>query len=572
MTGLNSRFAGILRNDWIVGAMIVVVTIVLYSNTLKYDMLYNYDDDAYINDISIKELSAGHTATYFSTYYLGMYQPIPVLSYAMLLDVFPGSVAAQRVTNLLIHCLNALLVFLLLYKITKVRAVGWLSALLFAIHPMHVESVSWLATRGNLMYSCFFLLALLFFVKWRQENKARQLLLLVIFFILSLFSKVTAVTLPLVFLLYDIVTSRPFNRKSIAFYLPLVLLSAVFIRVGILASGSFGHISELNESYSLPDRAFLILNALWLYIYKALLPINQSVIYLYPWKVGGHLPMMYYVAGSIGLVILMAGVWLGWKNRDKVNGKALLLGLLFFLITISIVLPLKWSRTILIAERYTYIPYIGLFGAMLMIGHQYFNTASKWLRNSLIGVLAVVLVLYSVAAYQRNAIWQSPLTLFKDVVTKNRSNAEVSMGYYNCGNEFLRLGKLDDAVSVYTAAINVHPGYSEALYNRGLTYFYMGNNPGAIDDFSSAISLNDSNPEAYMNRGIAYRSTSQYALALADFDLSIQKQPTGLAYFNRGALYYFNLGDSLQACEDWKKAYGLGYAQAGEVLAKFCNQ
>jgi protein O-mannosyl-transferase len=572
MTALKNYCTSLARNNLLTGTLIVILTVVLYSNTFRYGILYNYDDDAYILDTRISELTLEHTSDYFSTYYLGMYQPIPVLSYAVLLNVFPGSVEAQRITNVLLHCLNAILVFILVFRTTKLRAVGWLTALFFAIHPMHVESVSWLATRGNLVYSCFFLISLIFFIRWREENKGWQLLIVLLSFVLALFSKVTSATLPFVLLSYDLVVHPGRIRKSWYLYLSMIVVSGVFIRAGILASGSFGHITELSASYSLPDRCFMVLNALWLYLAKALVPYSQSVIYLFPWPDNGHLLGSYYFLGALTLLLLGTGLVAGWRNRSKIPGKALLLGLLFFLITIGIVLPLKWSRTILIAERYTYIPYIGLFAGLIMICRQYYVGASKAVKIGITGFLAILIVSFGFLTYQRNKVWENPLTLFGDVVKKNRSNAEVSMGYYNCGNEFFRLGKLDDALTDFTESLKFNPGYAEAYYNRALTRFYMGDYPDAILDFSSSIRINDHNPDVYVNRGLAYRSAGKYELALADFDLAISRQQSGLAYFNRGALNYFNLGDTLQACNDWKMAQQLGYPQAEEVLTKFCNR
>jgi protein O-mannosyl-transferase len=568
----NAIFSKVLRNDWISWLLIVIVTVFVYSNTFKFDILNNFDDDDYFNDISIKEFTAAHIQGYFSTYYLGMYQPVPILSYATLLDVFPGSIEAQRLANIVIHCLNALLVLLLVSRVTRIKIVAWLTALFFAIHPMHVESVTWISTRGNLLYSFFFLLTLLFYLDWRLHHQKWKLILVVLSFILALFCKVTAATLPLVILLLDLFRNRDLIRKSIALYAFLLLLSGIFIWIGVNASGSFGHITELQENYSLIERAFLILQALGLYLTKAVVPFSQSAIYLYPWKVGGALPAYYYTTGIICVIFLIAALLLGWKFRSKINGQAVFMGLLFFLITISIVLPLKWSRTILIAERYTYIPYIGLFGGLIMICYTYYSSISaQWLRRSVLLFLSLFIVYYSYASYKRNEIWESPVSLFTDVIRKNRSNAEVSAGYYNRGNEYLRLGKLNDAVGDYSFAIDLYPRYAEAFYNRGLTYYFMGNNAAAIDNLTTSIQIDGSNPDVFLNRAIAYRSIGKYDLALADFNYVISGHPGGLAYYNRGVLYYFNLGNSVQACSDWNKAVEYGYYPADELLSKFCK-
>lgn len=561
----------LLRKTWALWLLILIVTYLLYSGTLNYGILYNYDDDAYFQDPTIRELSVSHIGSYFSTFYLGMYQPLSVASYAVVLKIFPESVEAQRVVNLFIHILNALMVLLLVTRVSKNKLVGFLTALVFAIHPMHVESVTWIATRGNLLYSLFYLSTLVLWFDWREKGGTLRMTGFILCFILALFSKVTATTLPFILVLLDYFLFRDRMKRSIFLYVPFFLLSAAMVWVGVRASGSFGHITELKFEYSFIDRIFLVAQALWLYFIKAFVPFDQSVIYLYPWKVAGSLPLSYYLAGTVIVIILGGLLYLGWKNRERKESQAILLGLLFFLFTLSVVLPLKWSRTILIAERYTYLPYIGLFAALFYAGQLYLERYATKIRQFVYAMLGLVLIVYAYLTYERNKVWQNPITLFSDVVDKDRSGAEVSMGYYNKGNELLRLGRFDEALEDYTTAIKIYPEYCEAFYNRGLVYYYKQQYEPAVTDFTRSISIDDRNPNAFLNRGIAYRSIGMAELALKDFDVVISKLPSGIAYFNRGALYYFNLNDAVKACEDWKKADAMGFATAKEVLEKFCK-
>ena len=291
------------KSTWFSWLFITLVTVILYSGTFSYGILNNYDDDAYFFDNRISHLSGDNIKEYFSEYYLGMYQPLPILSFAALLHLFPGSAEAQRVANILIHCLNALLVLLLIKKLTGSHHVANLTALLFAIHPMHVESVSWIATRSNLMYSFFFLLALILYIRWQQDRHWWKWLVMLLSFLLALFCKVTAATLPLVLILADWFMCRKFDKTTILLYLPLILISALFIRVGIHSSTAFGHITELGQQYTFPERIWIILHAVWLYLSKAIVPVSQSVIYLFPWKEGNSLPLMTMITGGMALII-----------------------------------------------------------------------------------------------------------------------------------------------------------------------------------------------------------------------------------------------------------------------------
>jgi protein O-mannosyl-transferase len=559
------------KNTWISWLFITLVTVIIYSGTISYGILYNYDDDAYFSDSRINQLSEDHVKAYFSDYYLGMYQPLPVLSFAALLHLFPGSAEAQRIANILIHCLNALLVLILVKKLTGNHHVANLTALLFAIHPMHVESVSWIATRSNLMYSFFFLLAVILYIRWQEDRHWWKWLIMLLSFLIALFCKVTAATFPLVLILVDWFMGRKFDKTTILLYLPLVLLSALFIRVGVLSSTAFGHITELGQQYTFPERLWIILHAVWLYLSKAIVPVSQSVIYLFPWKEGNSLPPVIMITGGMALIISAALLVAGWKLRKKETGRAILFGFLFFLITISIVMPLKWSRTIIIAERYTYIPYIGLFTGLLMMLFHCFQGAQKWIKTSLLSLLAMSIILFSYVTFNRNRVWKNPVTLFTDVIQKDRSGAEVSMGYYNRGNEYLRLMETEKALADYTQAILVFPAYADAWYNRGLVYHQSGLYSEAIRDYSEAVSLKKDFQSAYLNRGTIYRATGDYNLALSDFNQAISIRPYGPAYFSRGVLYHFNLENTPQACADWDEAMRLGYEPARELLDKFCR-
>ena len=378
--------------------------------------------------------------------------------------------------------------------------------------------------------------------------------------------------MPLLLPLLDWYRGKKFDKLSLVLYLPLFLLSAIFINIGIHASGAFGHITELNQQYSMPDRVIVLFNALWLYLYKAILPIDLSAIYLYPWKQGNSLPASAIFTSFIAFGIIALILFIGFRLQKKDSGKAILFGILFFLITISIVMPLKWSRTVLIAERYTYIPYIGITAGILFLIFKETNNLKKWMKTGLLALLLIIILLFSIQSYNRNKVWKDPIKLFTDVIQKNRSGAEVSMAYYNRGNEYLRLKEMDIAISDYNTAIRIFPAYSDAYYNRGLIYYNSGNQPEAIHDFSTVIKLKPGLLKAYLNRGTVYRAMGDYDSALADFTHIISVQPDGAAYFSRGALYYFNFKDTYRACSDWNMALNMGFEPARETLEKFCNQ
>lgn len=550
--------------------LIVGIIILLYLQTVQFDILYNFDDDAYVKDIRISELSVKNVQTYFSEYFLGMYQPIPVFSFALINKIFPESIFAQRILNILLHCINTLLVLIVVRKISSNAWIGWLSALIFAVHPMHVESVTWLSTRSNLIFTAFYLLGIHFYLKMKSDQAFNYFLIVLVFFLLALFSKVTAATLPFILVLLHWNKNSGFSFRSYLHIIPFLLISAGFILIGIKASGAFGHISELEISYSIIDRITLVLNALWLYLAKAIFPSHISAIYLFPILEGNSLPVSYYYFGVLSLLTITTALYYGYNRVKKFNDKSILFGLLFFLLTISIVLPLKWSRTILIADRYTYLPYIGIFYSLLFLAFRFIRNSipTTIIMSSFLGIYILIL---SYLAFERNKVWETPITLFTNVIQNKRAPAEIAMGHYNRANEYVRLKLPENAERDYSSAIQANQKYSEAYFNRGLLYYNSGLMNESIVDFTEAIKHKPTYTDAYINRGVAYRATGAYENALQDFNYVIRTTQDGKAYFNRGVLYYLNLHDSVQSCADWQKAYEKGIEQANELLQMYCR-
>ncbi|MFZ4547327.1 MAG: tetratricopeptide repeat protein [Bacteroidales bacterium] len=558
-----------LQKTWVRWLLISVLTVLIYSETTSYGMLYNFDDDAYFSDKRISELNVGHVKEYFTDYYLGMYQPLPVLSFAVIDHLFPGSLQAQRLFNILLHSINILLVLLVIKKLTGNQYVSAFTALFFAIHPMHIESVTWISTRSNLMFSTFYLGSLFAFLHLNKNRVALKWTIILSCFAFALLSKVTAVTLPGTLLLVHWYQGRKFNTYSIFQYLPFFILSGIFIWTGIQASTAFGHITEMGQNYTFLQRFVLFFHALWLYLYKFFIPVNQSVIYLFPFLENGELSASCLISAILALVVSSAVLLIGFKMHKHQSAKDILFGFMFFLITISVAMPLKWSRTIIIAERYTYLPYIGLSVGVLLLLFG-LTTQNKKYRLILTSALLLLTTLFSVQSFQRNKVWENPITLFSDVVDKKIGKAETAMAFYNRGNEYLRLKNAELAISDYSSAIKFYASYHEAYYNRGLVYYFLGDNPSAIKDFSATIEIKNDFVDAFINRGAAHRNTGLYELALSDLDKAISLRPSELAYLSRGVLYYSNLNQPEMACSDWTLAAQLGSQQAKDLLQQYC--
>jgi protein O-mannosyl-transferase len=512
-------------------AAIVLFTAILFSGIVNNEILYGWDDGEYIGDERIQKLDVG---SFFSTYYLGMYQPLAVLSLSLNYQTGNDNPVPYHATNLLIHLINIILVFFLLHRLTKKPEMAMIVAFLFAIHPMHVEAVSWIATRSNGLYSAFYLSALLSYWIYLEKKKTGLLVLTFLLFVLSCFSKSMAVTLPVLLLLFDYFQNRRYDSRAILEKVPFFITSIIFGLVSIQAASQFGHIRNLVVEYNLADRVVMIIYAVVFYILRAFMPMNLSAVYAYPDKTNGWLPMEYYLA-LIPLILLII-----WVVRTHKYRREMVFGFGFFLITISVVLPLVWSRMLMLADRYTYIPYLGLFYLFAFGFLKLKDNTSLPVRRykpAVYGLIAVYVVFLSVTSWQRTQVWKDAPTMITDVIEKNRSDVDVSIGYFFRGNI------------------------------RDLSQDMQG----ALNDFSRAIELNPSYTMAYNNRGIIRGSLQDFEGALEDFNKAVELEPGYAdAIYNRGNAHYY-LEMINEACSDWSQAERLGSKQAGVIRRRYCR-
>jgi len=521
---------------WLAITGLMLITIIVFSSSLNNEILYGWDDGVYIEDSHVQNLSFRNIGHYFSNYYLGMYQPLAVLSFGVNYALSGDNATSYHFINLLLHLLNVFLVYILIRRISGKELTAFLVALLFAIHPMHVESVSWIATRSNLLYSVFFILALISYHKY-LENRANKshLLLTYLWFLLSLFSKSMAVTLPLILLLFDYLVDKKINWKKIIEKIPFLLLSLIFGLVAVKAASTSGHIENLQLDYTFIDRIFLVSYALLFYLFKLFFPFHLSAIYTYPDKVNGMLPWEYYASLAVLILIMI------WIVRMQRNKRVFVFGSLFFVFCLSAVLPVVWSRIFITADRYTYIAYIGIFFILAKLISGFAENRSmkarKW-RPFVNGLLIIYLLFFTVKSYQRNHFWKDTDSLLTHVIQQGKTKEDVAAGYFYRGSLEDSGQNFRKAFEDYSSALQYNPEYTLAYNNRGILKGRMQDFEGALQDFNKAIANKPDYAEAYYNRGIAKYQLQQLEAA----------------------------------CRDWKQALQLGFGQAAQALKQYCRQ
>jgi len=525
---------GQLKSRGYSGSLILLVILlwtgISFSNSIKNDFIASWDDKVYILDNhQIKEFSLQSIQSIFSTFHAANYHPLTTFSWAIEYRLFGINPTINHITNLAFHLLNTFLVFHLIILLTRNISSSAIVAFFFAMHPMHVEAVSFISQRKDVLYTCFYLASLISYVYYIKDGQ-RTVIMAVsfLFFGLSLLSKSMAVTLPMILLLLDYYLERPFSWRCIIEKTPFFALSLVFGILALLSQRAFGAITNL-PAFSLFERVFLVSYSFLFYILKLFAPLNLSAMYYYPTRsADGLLPVEYYLAPVVTLLIIW-GIFKAKRFR-----KELLFGLGFYLVTISLVLQIIPVGSAIVAERYTYVPYIGLF---LIIGQFYSALAGntwqsgKTTRRVLLWVLIGYAAFFTVTTWHRNTVWENSLTLWSDVIEKNPLT---TVAYYNRGVARFNMADFRGAIDDYSKALELKPDYTVAYNNRGESKAQLQNHEGAIEDFNEAAKLKPDYTKAYFNRANTKNRLKNYAGAVDDFSKAISIRPDYVdAYFGR---------------------------------------
>jgi len=572
---------------------IAILTAFLYSRCISNGFTSFDDMDYIVNNPHLKDFSINGIKNIFTSFYAANYHPLTTLMWAVEYRVFGNSAQSYHLINLLIHLLNIFLVFYFVKNLLQKNSTALLVALLFAVHPMHVESVAWISERKDVLYTFFFLSSLIFYLKYIRNNYSLKFIgVAFMMFLLSLFSKSAAVTLPVILFVIDYYLKRNFSKKMILEKIPFFALSLIFGIIALTSQHEAIH-AYITPDFPFADRIFFTSYAVAYYFLMVIFPFHFSVLHFYPEQVAGGLPLVYYLS----LLVIVALVVLLLKAK-KYRG-LLALGFGFFLVGISLVIQLIPVGQAIVAERYTYVPYIGLFMIISDIGLNF----SPGLKKIFLVLMACLCLFYCVSTYQRNFVWKSSLSLFSDVYEKY---PDAYYGCYALGNAYKDKGDIENAIKFYSKSIEMNGDFGDnynnrgvlrnqqndftgaisdltiALkyptataythFNRGLAYFNKHDYKNAINDFDNAITLKNNFTEALQYRADAKGSLKKFKEALLDYDKVIALDPSnGLAYANRATTKYY-LKNVDGACDDWQAAVDLGFTDAADKLKYFCKK
>ncbi len=490
----------------------------------------NWDDDRnFYENKQVTEITKANfwenMGLIFQSSVIGNYNPLPIATFAIEKLVFGlDKPYYWHLDNLILHLICVVLAFRIALMLGLSLQGAFFVAMLFGIHPLRVESVAWLTERKDVLFGVFYLGAIFLYIKYLQTDQNRKYhWWIFLLFVLSLFSKIQAVTLPVTFILIDYYLKGKLNWKIALSKWPYFVISATFGIIGIFVLKGQGSL-EANNTYEWFQRPFVGSFSFMVYLVKSIVPYRMVPLYPYL-KV-----MSWYM--YVSMFILPVTVWFIWFTWKR-DYRKVLFGFMFFVINIFFLLQILGAGQGYLADRFTYIPYFGLF----FIYAYLLERLVEWkpmARPIVSGIAVLYLLGLGYITYEQTKIWKDGASMWTHVI-KYYSNITTPFG--NRGNWYRDHGQRDSALKDYSASIRLNPK-NAGPYNSRAKLYFMSNNVDtarlALADYNKAISLKTTNSEFYANRGAAYAKLQMLDSALIDLNKSIEMNPKyATAYLNR---------------------------------------
>ena len=543
------------RQKLIVYIVLTVVTFTVFWQVNQYDFV-NFDDQVYITGNS--HIQSGITLDgfrwAFNTRYADLWHPLLWISFMVDYQLIGLNAGGYHLTNLIMHILSTLLLFWLFNRMTGTIWRSAFVAAVFALHPLHVESVAWIAERKDVLSTFFWMMTLCLYVYYTEKPAIKRYLLVLFSFVLALMSKPMVITLPLVMILLDYWPLKRFESKKgnlilwqLREKIPFFILSVVLVIITLYAPD----MPDIKQ-FSLGSRIANALVSFVIYLEKTFWPHDMAIFYPFP----DQIPIWKVFFASL-LILLISATVISMMKRLPY----LFVGWLWYAITIAPVIGIIQVADYAMADHYHYLPSIGI-AVMLAWGIPLFFPRESTRKNILFPATIAILAILAVLTWRQCGYWKNSFELWNHALKVTKDN---NVAHINLGVVLIDEGKIDEAIDHYNKAIRIAPDYAEAYSNRGLDYKKTGHYQYEIEDFSNAILLKPDCSPAYINRGNAYSELGQYQRAIEDFNgaLRLKSVYADVTYNNMGNVYN-KLCQYQMAIQDFSKAIRLkpDYAEA----------
>jgi Flp pilus assembly protein TadD len=599
-----------IHTNALIAIALAVLTAALYAQVAAFDYV-NYDDPLYVQDnLIVQRGLTGYGVKWaFTTTTLGNWHPLTWLSYMLDCQLFGAGPGAHHLVNALFHALSAVLLFLALERMTRAPWRSAFAAALFALHPLHVESVAWIAERKDVLSSLFWMLTLWAYARYAERTGPKRYLLVLVFFLAGLMAKSMLVTLPVILLLMDwwplkrldaarppaaapepaAGPSEPKGKKDrrrkeerkrpatrpgagngplpvlplLTEKIPLAILSVAAGVIAIVTQQKSGAVVSLTQ-LSLAERVGNALVSCVLYLWKTIWPSGLAVFYpLQPW------PPAAVIAAALFLAAVSAGA-LRWGRSCPY----LAFGWAWYLVTLLPVIGLVKVGDAAMADRYTYIPLIGPFVALAWGACDLaarFRLPAAVVPAAACGALAACMIV----THGQISHWRDSHTLFTRALAVTEKNF---LAHNNLAVALIVDGRIEEALSHIEQALAIQPRYAGAHFNRGIALARLGRGDEALPSFLKALEINPAFPDAHYTVAGVYLSKGDVDRAIVHFERATRTpEPQPKAYAGLAEAYTLKgrmdeaLSFSLSALEwqpaDAKLHYNIGsiYIYKGRV-------
>ena len=560
------------RQAWLHILGVLILTALVYSQAGQNEFT-NWDDDLYVTENLNLPDYLDDTDLLFRDRVAANIHPFTMVTLAW--DYKLGGedrtfedASIYHWQSVFWHLLNVILVYLFVFLISrKNKIIALVAALAFAIHPMHVESVAWVSGRKDVTYTFWFLLSLISYQRFRASGKWLLYGLSFLFAVLSCASKPAAVVIPVVLVLMDLFEGR--NLLALRVWMEKLIFFALSVATGLVSIKTQGESTALEggDFFNLWDKIQFGSYAFFYYIFKFIAPVNLSSFHPYPIDNNADLNSTFLIYPI--LVIGFAGLTYYLHRKNKVWSWSIL----FYFITIALVLQFITVGSAITSERYTYVPYIGL---AYLLGYglsRLFDKKSNYYNQRFLasGVLGAIALVFSYQSFQRVGVWKDSVSLWSNVIDQYDFDAG---SYNNRGHAYRQKSEeyaagspewnacLDGAKSDYLRSIDLKPLKNARAYsNLGMVYYKRNQDSLALQAYNSSIEQDSTYHEAWSNRGAIHARNGRLGKGLRNFNKALDLNPRHkAAYLNRGILHTqlaqkaVTVGDSLRAGEQYSLA------------------
>jgi tetratricopeptide (TPR) repeat protein len=531
------------RNLWHI-AGVLILTFLVFAQVMGFDFV-NWDDPVnLLENPNLERFTLQNIGRIFSPAtgtIIGNYNPLPIFTFAIEKAIFGLNPAVFHLNNLLLHLVCVYFVFRILQEMRLNQWAVLFGTMLFALHPMRVESVAWVTERKDVLFGAFYLAAILTYIQWlkRPDERRKWYIWTMSLFVVSLFAKIQAVTLPLSMLALDYWFDRPLKWKLIIEKIPFFALSLVFGMAGFYFLGEAGSLHD-ETNYTALERMLTGAHSLVVYVGKWIFPWEMAPLYPYL----SELPTIVYFSPIGVALVLGVGIWAFLKKK-----KAIVFGLAFFIFNVMFLLQVVAAGQGYLADRFTYIPYLGLFFIMAY-GYQSLLERYSERKNIVHLVASAYLLVLVVVSAGQTRIWKNGETLWLHAI---KVAPGTDTPHQNLGKYYQTIDQKEKAMENFTKAINYAKNPAVSYNSRGKMLFDFGKVDLALADFEAAIAAGTTIGEIYINRGSAYARTEQYEKALADFNKGIELDPDYENGYLMRSLLYFTIQNYDAALKDHDK-------------------